>query len=86
MIIEFAHPPGINDADYKLFCLDATHVTLGEQTMIDRLACSLHGDGPDRLFQLVAAGRDELTVACRSLKLQVLRAAPGPPGDPPREA
>lgn len=70
LIIEFAKPPGVNDADYKLFCLDASHATLTEQTMIDRIACSAHGEGTERLFQLVAAGRDELTVACRSLKLE----------------
>lgn len=72
LIIEFAHPPAVNQPALKLFCLDATHATLSEQTMIDRIACSVHDEGGQRLFQLVAGGREELTVACRSLKLETL--------------
>jgi len=32
---------------------------------------SVHGSGSERLFRLLASGREQLHVACRSLKLEI---------------
>lgn len=71
VIVELARPPAVNDVVYKLFCLDAGHVRLNEQTMIDRLACAAAGEGAERRFQVVAGGREELSVSCGGLKFEV---------------
>ncbi|MDA3963806.1 MAG: hypothetical protein PF961_23705 [Planctomycetota bacterium] len=71
LIIELSKPPAMNDVAVKLFCLDASHASLDEQTMIDRCQCKVVDVAGQAVFHLLSGGQNDFHVTCRSIGIEV---------------